>query len=143
MRTIEQILSTARNVAVVGLSSNPERTSHHVAAYLQQQGYRIIPVNPVYAGQRILGEAVHASLQDAADALSQSGQRIDIVDCFRKSEDIAPIAKDAIAVRASTLWMQLDIENRKAADLVRAAGLDVVMNHCMLIEHRKLDAGAA
>lgn len=143
MRTIEQILSTARNVAVVGLSSNPERTSHHVAAYLQQQGYRIIPVNPVYAGQRILGEAVHASLQDAADALAQSGQRIDIVDCFRKSEDIAPIAKDAIAVRAGTLWMQLDIENRKAADLVRAAGLDVVMNHCMLIEHRKLDAGAA
>ena len=143
MRTIEQILRTARNVAVVGLSSNPERTSHHVAEYLQQQGYHIIPVNPVYAGQRILGETVHATLQDAADALAQNGQRIDIVDCFRKSDDIPPIAKDAIAVRAGTLWMQLDIENRKAADLARAAGLDVVMNHCMLIEHRKLDAGAA
>jgi predicted CoA-binding protein len=146
MRTIEQILRTASNVAVVGLSSNPERTSHHVAAYLQGQGYHIIPVNPVYAGQQILGETVHATLQDAADALAQNGQRIDVVDCFRKPEDIPPIAKDAIAVRAGTLWMQLDIENRKAADLARAAGLDVVMNHCMLIEHRKLgtqDQGAA
>ena len=146
MRTIEQILRTARNVAVVGLSSNPERTSHHVAEYLQQAGYHIIPVNPVYAGQQILGETVHATLQDAADALAQQGQRIDIVDCFRKSDDIPPVAKEAIAVRAGTLWMQLDIENRKAADLARAAGLDVVMNHCMLIEHRKLptsDRGAA
>lgn len=143
MRTIEQILRTARNVAVVGLSNKPERTSHHVAAYLQEQGYRIIPVNPVYASQQILGEAVHATLQDAADMLAQDGQRIDIVDCFRKSEDIPPIAKDAIAVRAGTLWMQLDIENRMAADLARAAGLDVVMNHCMLIEHGKLDGGAA
>lgn len=143
MRTIEQILRTARNVAVVGLSSSPERTSHHVADYLQQQGYRIIPVNPVYAGQTILGETVHATLQEAADALAQDGQRIDIVDVFRKSDDIPPIAGDAIAVRAGTLWMQLDIENRMAADLARAAGLDVVMNHCMLIEHRKLDAGAA
>lgn len=142
MRTIEQILRTARNVAVVGLSSKPERTSHHVAAYLQGQGYHIIPVNPAYAGQRILGETVHATLQEAADMLAQRGERVDIVDCFRKSEDIPPIAKDAIDVRAGTLWMQLDIENRKAADLARAAGLDVVMNHCMLIEHRKLDAGA-
>jgi predicted CoA-binding protein len=145
MRTIEQILRTAKHVAVVGLSNKPDRTSHHVAAYLQGQGYHIIPVNPSYAGQQILGETVHATLQEAADMLAQRGQRIDVVDCFRKSEDIPPIAKDAIAVRAGTLWMQLDIENRKAADLARAAGLDVVMNHCMLIEHRKLDAdmGAA
>ena len=140
MRTIEQILRTARNVAVVGLSSNPERTSHHVAEYLQQQGYHIIPVNPVYAGQQILGETVHATLQDAADALAQQGQRIDIVDCFRKSDDIPPIAKEAIAVRAGTLWMQLGVESQVAADLARAAGLDVVMNHCMLIEHRKMTA---
>jgi len=143
MRTIEQILRGARNVAIVGLSNKPERASYEVAGYLQEQGYHVIPVNPSYAGQQILGETVHATLQEAADALAQNGQRIDVVDCFRNADDIPPIAKDAIAVRAGALWMQLGIENRMAADLARAAGLDVVMNHCMLIEHRKLDAGAA
>ena len=140
MRTIEQILRAARTVAVVGLSNKPERASLEVASYLQEQGYRIIPVNPAYAGQVILGETVYATLQEAADALASSGTRIDIVDCFRKSEEIPPIAKDAIDVRAGTLWMQLGIENRVAADLARAAGLDVVMNHCMLIERSRLEA---
>jgi len=143
MRTIEQLLRTAKNVAVVGLSDKPDRASHHVAEYLQQQGYRIIPVNPACAGRRILGEPVHATLQEAADALAQDGQRIDVVDVFRKSEDVPPVARDAIAVRAGALWLQLGIENRKAADLARAAGLDVVMDHCMLIEHRKLEGAAA
>ena len=143
MRTIEQILRAARTVAVVGLSNKPDRPSLEVATYLQQQGYRIIPVNPAYAGQEILGETVYATLQEAADALASSGTRIDIVDCFRKAEEMQPIAKDAIDVRAGCLWMQLGIENQVAADLARAAGLDVVMNHCMLIEHRKLDARAA
>jgi predicted CoA-binding protein len=143
MRTIEQILRAARTVAVVGLSNKPERASLEVATYLQQQGYRIIPVNPAYAGQQILGEPVYATLQEAADALASSGTRIDIVDCFRKAEEMQPIAKDAIDVRAGCLWMQLGIENQVAADLARAAGLDVVMNHCMLIEHRKLHARAA
>jgi predicted CoA-binding protein len=138
MRTIEQILRAARTVAVVGLSNKPERASLEVATYLQEQGYRIIPINPAYAGQQILGETVYATLQEAADALASSGTRIDIVDCFRKAEEMQPIAKDAIDVRASCLWMQLGIENQVAADLARAAGLDVVMNHCMLIEHRKL-----
>ena len=143
MRTIEQILRAARTVAVVGLSNKPERASLEVATYLQQQGYRIIPINPAYAGQAILGEPVYATLQEAADALASSGTRIDIVDCFRKAEEMQPVAKDAIDVRAGCLWMQLGIENQVAADLARAAGLDVVMNHCMLIEHRKLDARAA
>ena len=143
MRTIEQILRAARTVAVVGLSNKPERASLEVASYLQEQGYRIIPVNPAYAGQQILGETVYATLQEAADALASSGTRIDVVDCFRKAEEMQPIAKDAIDVRAGCLWMQLGIENQVAADLARAAGLDVVMNHCMLIEHRKLDARAA
>ncbi|NIA53115.1 CoA-binding protein [Massilia sp. TW-1] len=143
MRTIEQILRAARTVAVVGLSNKPERASLEVATYLQQQGYRIIPVNPAYAGQEILGETVYATLQEAANALAPGGTRIDIVDCFRKAEEMQPIAKDAIDVRAGCLWMQLGIENQVAADLARAAGLDVVMNHCMLIEHRKLDARAA
>jgi predicted CoA-binding protein len=143
MRTIEQILRAARTVAIVGLSNKPDRASLEVATYLQEQGYRIIPVNPAYAGQQILGETVYATLQEAADALASSGTRIDVVDCFRKSDEIPPIAKDAIDVRAGCLWMQLGIENQVAADLARAAGLDVVMNHCMLIEHRKLGAQAA
>ena len=138
MRTIEQILRAARTVAVVGLSNKPGRASLEVATYLQRQGYRIIPVNPAYAGQQILGETVYATLQEVADALAPSGTRIDIVDVFRKTDEVAPIAKDAIDVRAGCLWMQLGIENQVAADLARAAGLDVVMNHCMLIEHRKL-----
>ncbi|MFN3791310.1 CoA-binding protein [Massilia sp.] len=141
MRSIAQILNDSKTIAIVGLSNKPDRASHEVAAYLQEHGYRIVPVNPSYAGETILGEQVHATLQDAADALAGSGQRIDIVDCFRKSEDIPPIARDAVAVRAGCLWMQLDIENQAAADLARAAGLDVVMNHCIKIEHRSLNAG--
>jgi len=140
MRTIAQILKDSKTIAVVGLSNKPERASYGVADYLQQQGYRIIPVNPAYDGQEILGERVFADLQAAADALAPSGTRIDIVDCFRKSEDIPPLARDAIAIRAGCLWMQLEIENQAAADLARAAGLDVVMNHCLKIEHRSLNA---
>lgn len=136
MRTIAQILQEARTIAVVGLSDKPDRPSHEVAQYLQAHGYRILPVNPSYAGQTILGEKVFATLQEAARALGPG--RIDIVDCFRKSEDIGPIARDAVAVRAGCLWMQLGIENQAAADLARAAGLDVVMNHCLKIEHRAL-----
>jgi predicted CoA-binding protein len=140
MRTIAQILQDSKTIAIVGLSNKPERASFGVAGYLQEQGYRIIPVNPAYAGDEILGERVYASLQEAADALAPNGTRIDIVDCFRKSEDIPPLARDAIAIRAGCLWMQLEIENQAAADLARAAGLDVVMNHCLKIEHRKLNA---
>lgn len=140
MKTITQILQESKIVAVVGLSNKPDKPSHEVAEYLQENGYRVIPVNPTYAGGQILGETVYASLQDAADALATHGQRIDIVDCFRKSEDIPPLAKDAIAVRASCLWMQLGIENQAAADLARAAGLEVVMNHCIKIELRELNA---
>ena len=140
MRTIAQILQDSKTIAIVGLSNKPERASFGVAEYLQGQGYRILPVNPAYAGEEILGERVYATLQEAADALAPSGKRIDIVDCFRKSEDIPPLARDAIAVRAGCLWMQLEIENQAAADLARAAGLDVVMNHCLKIEHRKLNA---
>jgi len=138
MRTISQILHDSKTIAIVGMSNKPERASHEVGAYLQDNGYRVLPVNPSCAGDTILGETVYATLQEAADAAAASGQRIDIVDCFRKSEDIPPIARDAIAVRAGCLWMQLEIENQAAADLARAAGLDVVMNHCIKIEHRSL-----
>jgi predicted CoA-binding protein len=138
MKTIPQILKDARTIAVVGLSTKPGRASLSVATYLQAHGYRIVPVNPSYAGQDILGEKVYPNLRDAADALAADGIRIDVVDCFRKSEDIPPIARDAIAIRAGCLWMQLGIENPAAADLAAAAGLDVVMNHCMKIEHAKM-----
>ena len=138
MRSIAQILNESKTIAIVGLSNKPDRASYGVAEYLQGHGYQIIPVNPSYAGQTILGERVCATLQEAADTLATSGRRIDIVDCFRKSEDIPPIAREAIAVRAGCLWMQLGIENQAAADLARAAGLDVVVNHCIKIEHRSL-----
>lgn len=137
MKTIAQILQDAKIIAVVGLSDKPDRASHEVAAYLQQQGYRILPVNPACAGQQILGAPVFASLQDAAASL-KAGEKIDIVDCFRKPDAIVPIARDAIAVGAGCLWMQLEIENDEAAQLARDAGLDVVMNHCLKIEHRML-----
>lgn len=135
MRTVQEILQSSKVVAIVGLSPKPERASLHVAQYLQERGYTIVPVNPSYAGEVILGEKVHPDLHAAADALAAQGKHIDIVDCFRKPEDILPIARDAIAVRAGCLWMQLGIVNQQAADLAAAAGLDVVMDTCMKVAH--------
>lgn len=143
MRTPADILQDSKTIAVVGLSTKPERASQGVAHYLQQQGYRIIPVNPTYAGQQILGETVYASLQEAADALAASGLAIDVVDCFRKSEEMLPVARDAVAVRAGALWMQLGVVNQAAADLASSAGLDVVMDRCMKVEHALLGRGHA
>jgi predicted CoA-binding protein len=140
MRTIAHILRESKNVAIVGLSFKPQRASFDVAAYLQAHGYRIIPVNPSYAGRAILGEHVYASLQEAAASLAASGERIDIVDCFRKAEDIAPIARAAIDVRAGCLWMQQGIVHQSSADLAAAAGLDVVMDRCIKIDHAMLGA---
>ncbi len=142
MKPIRQILEDSLTIAVLGLSPKPERASLGVAAYLQAQGYRIVPVNPIYSGQHILGEQVYPTLRDAADALAADGVRIDVVECFRKSPEIPAIAREAIAARAGCLWMQLGIENQAAADMASAAGLDVVMNHCMKIEHAKM-LGAA
>jgi predicted CoA-binding protein len=138
MKTVPQILKDSKAIAVVGLSTNPERASHGVAHYLQQHGYRIVAVNPTYAGQDILGEKVYSSLQEAADALAASGARIDIVDCFRKSEDMLPVAREAVAIRAACLWMQLGVVNQAAADLAKAAGLDVVMDQCIKVQHASM-----
>jgi len=132
---IPAVLKRARTIAVVGLSPDPQRPSNEVARYLQQHGYRIVPVNPSRAGQRILDESCHASLTEAASELKKSGEQIDIVDCFRRSEAIEPIADEAIAIGASCLWMQLGVINEAAASKARAAGLAVVMDHCMKIEH--------
>lgn len=135
MRSTRDILKDSKTIAVVGLSPKEHRPSFGVAKYLQAHGYRIVPVNPNHAGEQILGETVHASLHEAADALGTTGQRIDIVDCFRKAEDIPPVAREAVAIRASCLWMQLGIANQQSADLAAAAGLDVVQDTCIKVEH--------
>jgi predicted CoA-binding protein len=133
---IARIFADNRVIAVVGLSDKPHRASHQVAQHMQASGYRIIPVNPACAGQDILGEPCFASLSDAAAALAPL--RIDIVDCFRRAEEILPIAREAIAIQAKVLWMQLDIVNEEAAALARAAGLQVVMDRCLKLDHLAL-----
>src|SRR4051794_20974013 len=125
-----QLLSDSHVIAVVGLSANVHRPSHEVAAYMQAHGYRIIPVNPAYAGTRILGEYCHATLTEAAAALAKENLKMDIVDCFRRPDAIVPIADEAIAIGARCLWMQLGVVNEPAAAKAKAAGLMVVMDRC-------------
>lgn len=132
--TILNILQNCRTIAVVGLSPKPERDSHHVAEYLQQQGYRIVPINPMATD--ILGERCWPTLSEAAQHLGDV--RIDLVDVFRNSADVAPIADEAIAIGAQALWLQLGVQDDAACARARAAGLQVVQNHCTLVEHQKL-----
>jgi uncharacterized protein len=137
--TLRRILGTCKTIAVVGLSPQWHRPSFFAAKYMQSHGYRIVPVNPV--ATEILGERSHPSMTAAAKALADQGHRIDMVDCFRKSEDIPPIADEAIAIGARCLWMQIGVVNEAAAAKARAAGLDVVMNRCVKIEHARLFGG--
>ncbi|WP_428849619.1 CoA-binding protein [Imbroritus primus] len=132
-----------RTVAVVGLSGKPGRPSLDVAAYLQRHGYRIVPVNPAFAGQAILGEPCHATLAEAAQALAAGGGRIDWVDTFRKAEDVPPVVAEAIAIGARGVWLQLGIVNDDAVEAARAAGLLAVQDHCSKIEHMRLSAVGA
>jgi uncharacterized protein len=125
---VARILRGAKTIAVVGLSSNAMRASHEVAAYLQGAGYRIIPVNP--NEREVLGEKAYARLEDVPEA-------VDIVDVFRRSENLPGVAEAAIRIKAKVLWMQLGIENAEAAELARAAGLVVVENACLLVEHKR------
>ncbi|HZP94197.1 MAG TPA: CoA-binding protein [Burkholderiales bacterium] len=134
INTLRRILRQYKTLAVVGLSANWYRPSYFAAKYMQEHGYRVIPVNPSYTGQAILGEKVYASLRDIPG-------KVDIVDCFRKSEDIGPIADDAIAIGAKVLWMQLGVSNEAAAQGARAAGLEVVQDRCVKIEHGRLFGG--
>ena len=129
------ILKTCKTIAVVGLSPKVHRDSYEVAEYMQSQGYRIMPINPVAAASNelILGERVYANLLEAAKV-----EKIDLVDCFRNSEDIPPIATDAVHIKAEVLWMQLGIENQVARLEAASAGLAVVENRCLLIEHRRV-----
>lgn len=132
---ITKLLTESRVIAVVGLSPNPDRPSHEVARYLQHHGYRIIPVNPAAAGTQILGEHCYATLTLAAAALAEQQLHINLVDVFRKSEAVEPIADEAIAIRANGLWLQLGVVNQVAIDKARAAGLAVVVDRCTKIEH--------
>jgi predicted CoA-binding protein len=127
---IDGILAKATTIAVVGLSARPNRDSHMVARYLQAHGYRIIPVNPT--APEVLGER---SYPDLASVPSQIA--IDVVDIFRKPEFIPKIVDEAIARGAATVWMQLGLAHNAAAEKARAAGLTVVMNRCMKIEHAR------
>ena len=129
---IRHILTTCRTVAVVGLSPKPHRDSFDVARYMQAHGWRIIPVNPVAAasGEPILGEKVYATLLEAAQH-----EKIELVNVFRNSADVPPVAQEAIAIGAQALWLQLGIENAAAARAAQAAGLRVVQNKCLLVEH--------
>ncbi len=132
---ILHILKICKTIAVVGLSPKVHRDSYEVAEYMQSQGYRIMPINPVAAASNelILGEKVYATLLDAAKV-----EKIDLVDCFRNSEDIPPIATEAVQIKAQVLWMQLGIDNESAKAEAEAAGLAVIENRCLLIEHRRV-----
>lgn len=129
---LRRILRTSRTVAVVGLSANWYRPSFFAAKYMQEHGYKVIPVNPQY--DSVLGEKCHASLRDIAEP-------VDIVDCFRRSAEIPALAEDAIAIGAKVLWMQLGVENAAARARAEAAGLEVVENRCVKIEHARLFGG--
>lgn len=139
IRELRRILGRCRTIAVVGLSPQWHRPSYFAAKYMQQHGYRIVPVNP--SADSILGEPCHPSVSAAAVALAAQGQKIDMVDCFRRSADIPPIADEAIAVGASCLWLQIGVVNEEVAAKARAAGLDVVMDRCVKIEHARLFGG--
>lgn len=135
---IKRILAGSRNIAVVGLSAKPDRPSHEVAQYLQAQGYRILPVNPSYAGTYILGEYCHATLAEADAAVRKEGGRIDVVDCFRKAQEVGEAVDEAIAIGAGCVWMQLGVIDEQAAARAEKAGLAVVMDRCIKIEHRQV-----
>jgi uncharacterized protein len=129
---IRRILRTCRTIAVVGLSAQWHRPSYFAAKYLQEHGYRIIPVNPAY--NAVLGEKSYKSLREIPE-------KVDMVDCFRKSEEIPAIAEDAVAMGARVLWMQLGVENPAARRIAEAAGLEVVENRCVKIEHGRFFGG--
>ncbi len=125
---ILELLKKCKTIAVVGLSSNPMRPSFSVTEYMQRVGYRIIPVNPNET--EVLGEKSYARLEEVPE-------KIDIVNVFRRAEEVPPVVESAIRVGAKVVWMQLGIENKEAAEKARAAGLIVIEDACILVEHRK------
>jgi len=132
INTLRRILNENRVLAIVGLSANWHRPSHFAAKYMLEHGYTVIPVNPGH--DSILGQKSYRSLREIPF-------KVDIVDCFRKTEEIMPIAEDAIAIGAKALWQQLGVKNIEAAKRAEAAGLDAVMDRCVKIEHARLFGG--
>mgnify|MGYP002127481118 FL=1 len=128
---VRQSLANCKTIAVVGLSPKPHRDSFRVAKYLQDKGFRIVPINP--NTPQVLDERSYATLTEAAQH-----ERIDMVNCFRNSEDIPPIAAEAIAIGATSLWLQIGVVNDAAAQQATDAGLVVVQNLCLMVEHRQL-----
>ena len=139
MNTIEQlrmVLDRNHTIAVVGLSAEWHRPSFFAAKYMQEHGYRIVPVNPRYAkaSTEVLGERCYAELSDIPFA-------VDMVDVFRRTEDVLPIARQAVQIGAKCLWQQIGVMNLEADALAREAGMDAVMNRCVKIEHGRLFGG--
>ena len=131
---LRAILANYRNVAVVGLSPDPDRPSNRVAQYLLENGYNVIPINPVV--DEVLGLRSYPSLEDVPDP-------IEIVDVFRRSDHVPDIARAAVAIGAKVLWTQLGVMSEEGAEIAASAGLEVVMDRCALIEHRRLIGRAA
>ena len=132
IESLRRILKDNRVIAMVGLSANWYRPSFFAAKYMQEHGYRVIPVNPQYA--EVLGEKCYKSLREIPE-------RVDIVDCFRRTEEIMPLAEDAIAIGARVLWQQIGVINHEAAAKAASAGLDTVIDRCVKIEHARLFGG--
>jgi predicted CoA-binding protein len=132
INTLRRILRECRVIAVVGLSADWYRPSYFAAKYMMEHGYRVVPVNPKY--QEILGQTCYPSLAAIPG-------KVDMVDVFRKSQDVMPVADAAIAVGAKVLWQQLGVKNEAAAERARAAGLETVMDRCVKIEHGRLFGG--
>ena len=129
---LRRILTRARTLAVVGLSANWNRPSNFAAKYMQDHGYRVIPVNPTYT--EVLGERSYPDLASIPGP-------VDVVDCFRRPSEMVPLARSAVAIGAKVLWMQLGLRNDEAARIATDAGLDVVMDRCVKIEHARLMGG--
>ena len=130
--SLRRILQSYRTIAVVGLSNDWHRPSYFAAKYMQQHGYRVIPVNPRYA--EVLGERCYPSLEAIED-------KVDMVDVFRRTDDVLPVAQQAIQIGAKCLWQQIGVMNHEADQLAQQAGLDSVMNRCVKIEHARLFGG--
>jgi predicted CoA-binding protein len=128
-QTLKEILLSTKTIASVGLSSSPGKVSFGVGAYLMEQGYQVFPVNPTT--DEILGEKAYPDLESISE-------NIDVVQVFRRPEDVPPVVEAAIKIGAKVVWMQLEIVNEEAAQTAREAGLQVVMDHCMRVEHMRL-----
>jgi predicted CoA-binding protein len=131
---LKELLEASRTVAVVGLSPKPDRDSHRVALYLRQQGYRIVPVYP--REEFILGERVFRRLGEIPF-------RVDIVNVFRRSEETLPVVEEALGLRPRAVWLQLGVVNEAAVPLCEAAGVTLIMDRCIMVEHRRLCGGGS